>query len=124
MKKIFLILIATVLTVAVYGQAERHYSFGWAYDYKTKTCYVSNIVSSQIDIHDGHSMNINRNKITVQWQDKLKTITSKWYNYTKNEYHWNTSRSKVNTERNKVIGKWKSEGYSIIEIIDFSYSAD
>lgn len=122
MKKMIMILMATVFTVAVYGQAETYYSFAYAYDYDSKTCYVTDVLSSPIKERYDNQVKL-PTKLQNLWFEQMKLETSKWYNFDRSENAWELNKSEVTQKRAKIIREYKYKGFTISEVKDFSFDA-
>jgi hypothetical protein len=120
MKKIIMILIATAFTVAVYGQTETYYNYAQTPNWDTKTLYVSDILSCTIKKGDYGGNSHKKTVLTSQWHAYLKAEGIK-PNYTYTQWTWQTYKSAVSQKRIKQIGEYKSRGFTIVKITDFSF---
>jgi uncharacterized protein YxeA len=120
MKKIIMILIVTVFTVAVYGQTETYYNYAQTPNWDTKTFYVSNIVSCTIKKGDYGGNSHKKTVLTNQWHDYLKAEGIK-PNFTFTQHLWDKNKNEVSQKRIKQIGEYKSRGFRIVQISGFSF---
>ncbi|QES89510.1 hypothetical protein [Rhizosphaericola mali] len=107
------------------SQETNVYGFGYSYNYNTKTLYVSNIVSGVINSEvyvDAMTINLKN-----QWNDKMKVITKDYYTYNSTANGFASDRDvydKIYKERTKLIGKYKAEDFSIINVTDFYFAKE
>ena len=97
----------------VKAQEKTVYGFGYAYNYSTKTFYVSNIVTGVKNSNTYYDAK--DNDLITQWTKKLRTEDSKYFNYTITGSGF-FDEDYIDEKRTELIGKYKGEGFSIVYI--------
>ena len=95
----------------VKAQEKTVYGFGYAYNYNTKTFYVSNIVNGVENSKTFYDAN--DNALRTQWMNKLKTEDSEYYTYTIEIFGF-SDEDWIDEKRIEWIGKFKSQGFTIV----------
>lgn len=110
------------------AQTEEKYGFAYAVsrDYGVDKVYISNIVKGveKSDIYFDDT----QTQLHLQWNDYLKSVDEEYFNYMLFEHGLIGSGvndyDKVYKERIKEIGKWKEQGYKVIELNNFRYFSE
>lgn len=114
---VLVICFTALLFNKVKAQEKMVYGFGYAYNYSTKTFYVSNIVSGVKNSNVYYDAN--DNDLKTQWSKKLETEDGKYYTYTIDKFGF-SDEDWINEKRTEIIGKFKGEGFSIV-YLTFSF---
>lgn len=101
----------------VNAQEKTVYGFGYAYNYSTKTFYVSNIVNGVKNSKTYYDAN--DNDLRTQWSKKLEAEDSKYYMFTIDKLGF-SDEDWIDEKRTEMIGKFKREGFSIV-YLTFTY---